>query len=248
MSSLGFTLTSAQETDLCNRFDQDENLGLVFFTLYLRSKGEGIEKIKEGLFGNTALWMEEVNASKTGPFEDVKQLIEKTLQWNIRIKQFMADGGLVNILKCYLRSLIGLRSKKNNSDSALSSCQRQINNALAQVAGDLSVLVEPYQEMTRCLERNQTPGGKDLTDVSKAYYLSRQNEFFNLISTFLALILSLKLVSSQDELVNCQDLIRRNLVRPLELRIDNLDKNDKKEAWAKLDSYSKLVHSLELNP
>ena len=47
-------------------------------------------------------------------------------------------------------------------------------------------------------------------------------------------------------MMRCQDLARRNLVKPLELKLDTLDKKDRKDAWNKLDNYSKLIRAMDI--
>jgi len=247
MAVVGANLTSTQESQLLNRLDQEEDLWMIFFTVYMRSKVDQIEDIKTRFIAVTAEWQADAKKTREQGFGEIKQLIsEKTLQWNIRIKQYLADVGLISIFKIYLRSLAGLRSKRINTNDPASNARKQINLVLSQLADNISLCIDPYLDMTRCLERNQTPGGKDLTEVSRNYYQMRQNEYFNLISTYLALVISLKTAATSEDLVRCQDLARRNLVKPIELKIDTLDKNDKKDAWNKLDNYSKLIRSMDI--
>ena len=247
MAVTGATLTSAQETSILSRMDQDEALWLVFFMTCIRSQANQLDALKTRFIDATPQWQEEAKKIKQEGFGDLRQLInEKTLQWNIRVKQLLADAGMLTFFKVYLRSLAALRSKKLNTSDPTANARKQINTVLSQLADNISLCLDPYQDMVRCLERNQTPGGKDLTDVSRSYYQSRQNEYFNLISTYLALVVLLKTAATSEDLVRCQDLARRNLVKPLEIKIDNLDKNDKKEAWNKLDNYSKLIRSMDI--
>jgi hypothetical protein len=145
-----------------------------------------------------------------------------------------------------LRSLGALRLKKINTSDPSANARKQINTVLSQLADNILLSLDPYQDMTRCLERNQTPGGKDLTEVSRSYYQSRQTEFFIHISTYLALVITLKTAVSSEDMVRCQDLARRNLVKPLELKLDTLDKKDRKDAWNKLDNYSKLIRAMDI--
>jgi hypothetical protein len=247
MAVAGANLSSAQETNIYNRMDQEEDLWMILFTVYTRSRVDQIEDLKTRFIDATAEWQAEAQKARQQGFGDLKQLAsEKTLQWNIRMKQYLGDPGMVTLLRIHLRSLLVLRSKRINTNDPASNARKQINTVLSQLADFISLAIDPYLDMTRCLERNQTPGGKDLTDVSRNYYQMRQNEYFNLISTYMALVIFLKTAVSSEDLVRCQDLARRNLIKPLELKIDTLDKSDKKEAWSKLDNYSKLIRSLDI--
>jgi len=46
MAVVGANLTSTQESQLLNRLDQEEDLWMIFFTVYMRSKVDQIEDIK----------------------------------------------------------------------------------------------------------------------------------------------------------------------------------------------------------
>jgi hypothetical protein len=247
MAVAGINLTSPQENNLLNRMDQEEDLWIVFFIAFTHCRVNQIEDLKTRFIDATPTWQEEAKKIRELGLDDLRQLIsEKTLQWNIRVKQYLTDPGLVTLFRIYLRYLAALRVKRININDPASNMHKQINSVLSQLADNIFSNIDPYQDMSRCLDRNQTPGGKDLTEVSRNYYQMRQNEYFNLISTYLALAILLKTATSGEDLVRCQDLARRNLVKPLESKIDTFDKNDKKDAWSKLDNYSKLIRSMDI--
>ena len=216
MAVVGATLTSAQETNLLSRMDQDDDFWMVLFAIYLRSRGDQIEDLKTRCINGTAEWTDDLKKNREQGYGDIKQLVtEKTLQWTIRIKQYLGDPGLLNLLKIYLRSLAGSRTKRASGSDTTSNARKQINTILSQLADSISLTLDPYQDMTHCLEHNQTPGGKDLTDVSRNYYQMRQSEYFNLISTYLAMVISLKIAATNEDIMRCKEMARRNLVKPL---------------------------------
>ncbi|MCE1251941.1 MAG: hypothetical protein LWX83_00155 [Anaerolineae bacterium] len=248
MPSFGSSITSAQENAILSSFEQDDQLWMVLFMRFLRAKCEPSADIKNGLIELNPAWLAEAAVLKKEGFEEVNRLCsDKPLQWSIRVKRMLKDPDYAALFQMFLRSLTQLRTRKINiSDASAANRQRQVNLILASLAGELLVQLNPYVETSSCVERNQTPGGKDLTDISRTYYQNKQADLLNQISTYLAMVFLIKSLTGQNDIHRCQDVLRRNLIKPLEVKIEGLKGTDKKEAWGKLDSYYKMLWSMDV--
>jgi len=247
MPAFGSQLKASQETALLSAFEKDDELWMAFFSYYLKSKGESDDKIKQCLFELSSVCLEKAEEVKKEGFEEICQLCsEKPLQWSMRVRKLLRDPDYADVFLLYLRSLVTLRTRKLNPADPNANIQRQINLVLSSIAGEISPLLEPYLEVVHCLERNLTPGGKDLTDVSRKYYQSRFDEILNQISTYLAIIFLVKNAAKMEDINRCQTVFRRNLIKPLEVKIESLKGTEKKESFGKLDMYYKLLWSLDI--
>jgi hypothetical protein len=247
MPAFGSKLKASQESVLLSAFEKDDELWMAFFSYYLKSKGETDEKIKQCLFELNSTCLEKAEQVKKEGFEEICLLCsEKPLQWSMRVRKLLRDPDYANVFQLYLRSLTMLRTRKIDPADPNGNVKRQINLVLSSLAGEIYPLLEPYLDVVRCLDRNLTPGGKDLTEVSRQYYHGRFDEVLNQISTYLAIIFLVKNASKMDDITRCQVVFRRNLIKPLEVKIEGLKGTEKKESFGKLDIYYKLLWSLDI--
>lgn len=247
MPSFGSSISISQENAILASFEQDDALWMVLFLRFLRAKCEDTTEIKTGLIELNPTWLAEAKRQKQEGFEEVRKMCsDKPLQWSLRVKRMLQDADFANLFQLYLRALSNLRMRKINAADADANQQRQINLILSSLGGELLSLLDPYMETMRCVNRNLTPGGKDLTDVSRNYYHNKQADLLNQISTYLAVIFLIKGLSGQNDLNRCQDVMRRNLIKPLEVKVEGLKGSDKKEAWGKLDAYYKMLWSMDI--
>ncbi len=247
MPSFGSSISISQENAILSSFEQDDELWMVLFMRFLRAKCETSDDNKAGLMALDPTWLAEAKRLKQEGFKEIRNMCsDKPLQWSLRVKRMLKDADYADLFQIYLRVLSNLRTRKINGADADANQQRQVNLILSSLGGELLMLLEPYMETTRCVERNLTPGGKDLTEVSRTYYHNKQADLLNQISTYLAVIFLVKGLNNQNDLIRCQDVMRRNLIKPLEVKVEGLKGSDKKEAWGRLDAYYKMLWSMDV--
>jgi hypothetical protein len=247
MPSFGSALKTSQETAISVAFEKDGELWMAFFAYYIKSRGEVHADIKQGLLDLNPTWLVEMDQIKKEGFKDMCGLCsEKTMQWSMRIKRLLTDADYANVLQLYLRCLTALRTRKIDPAFPDANIHRQVNLALSSIGSELNQLLDPYMEVTRCLERKVTLSGKDLTQISLQYYTERQGDLLNQISTYLAMIFLLKDAKKIEDIDRCQKVMRRNLIKPLEVKIESLKGSEKKESWGKLDAYYKVLWSIDV--
>ena len=203
-------ITAAQEAPIYTQLERDDELWMVFFAQYIRARCESDETLVQGIVDHKLEWQAEVERIKKDGFDDIKEMCHlKPLQWNMRIKRLLSNPNQVTLLRLNLRALAGLRTRKNKEANSGGNVRKQTDQIVSALANEIYPLLDPYFELTRCLERNMTPSGKDLTDVSRSYYQNKQNDHFTQIVTYLGMIILIKGASSRDEVNNCQAVMRR---------------------------------------
>lgn len=241
-------LTRRAEAELVYNLGQDPDQWPVILSRFVLSHGQQAEKLKTMIVNNSAEWQQLVADEKPTGFSELRQLaFDRNMQWNMRIRQFLADPFQVILLGHYLRTVINLKSKRVADVGYRAQTKQRINAILAYLASEAFVTLDKYNSATHFLATGKTSGGQDLSDFARATYLELQNENIVYLASLIAIILQIKYATCTADVQKAQDFIAKNILRPLEVKVENLEGQEKSEMRDKVKVYSRWIQAIDIN-
>lgn len=242
----GLNLTSQQEAGLGFAFDQDPDLWLILLSHLVNVEGAA-EALKRGVVENSPVWQEVLRAGKEKGLGALKELAcKQPTRWNETLLQLLQDPGQVELLLFYLRTLVGLRTKRVPQPAPRIRPQQHINQLISSLANRAYADLEHYAEAARRLESGKTASGLSLSAKASEYYRTSYENHFKQVSSLLAIILIFKTASSGADVEGLRTFIQRSIIRPLEVKVVLLRGEEKMEQTAILENYYHLLKDINL--
>lgn len=248
MESVASSLTSKQISNISFNFEQDTDLWVVMVSEYIKAQGKNSEKLKAAILDETPEWQHIVKNEKQNNFLDLRNfIINKSTQWNVHIRHLLSDAGHINLLRMYLRALVAQRVKKVADVGGRAKTRQQINLTVAFLGNEAYICLNRLEIASEFVSTGKTEGGNDLGSESILYYTNFKSENQLQIANMLAMVILVKYSTCSEDVDILKDYIRRTAIRPIEYRLDALDRSDKEQARHRLDLYYRLLEAVDIH-
>lgn len=241
------SLSSKQEAELSFMLEEDPDQWLVLLVQFIALGKEASGQLKTGMLNNTPEWQKMAAETRERGFEDLKQMaLTRVTKWNVWLRQLLSDPDQIVLFDFYLRSIVNLKKKRVVGFSFRAKTQQQINNALSAIGNAAFICLERYQEALYRLDSGIMANKMELTPVARAYYEESYNDHLKQISWYLALIVMIRSVSSNQDVDLMRQYIRTNIIRPMEARKSMLKGKDAQQLQDRIESYYRLMEVLNI--